>query len=539
MKLFRKTICNFAVGALVAQALPLAAHAEENIMDLLGGSDAEVVIGQDKSLTRELRKAVGSLTAEQNILFNFIDNKEFKKAFYQWGSAFEGKAFAKSPTGQALKAYLFYKVGLEINGLEMLMKNTNPSAIHPEMVAFWKEAAPVDSKAWKLADFDWNPKWTNIFGRDAEVQIRSRKVFDANNYALIEELLRKSKEDTEERAWLEWQLALNFALNGDAGKGAKVLSLLMKEKQNFIDQELMTITAARMLYEKGFLDAAIKYYKQVPKKSDYWVEAQEELAWSYIRKGEPQNTMAVTKSLVHPAFKSLIGPESVFLRSLSQLKVCDYKGVAQSLEDYKSFFRPKAANLERLQTDNVEPIDFFFKNVQEKGRMPLKKLKTYAAHLPRYVTRDEVLFRLSQRASALEDESKIAKDLYTQSLQGGTAKVGFQADIDRVKVLTQDKYQTSKNAFYSRVKRLAEEEVNEIAQILQKMHIVEAELLQQASVSQDIAATDKKDIDVKKGSTGSEAKDVLKFPGSSEVWFDEISHFKIDVKKGCQVSSKK
>lgn len=513
----------------------------DDIMNLLGGSSEEntVVIGQDRSLTTELRKAVGSLTAEQNILFNFIDNKEFTKAFYQWGAAFDGKAFEKSPTGQAFKAYLFYKVGLEINGLEMLMKNSNPAAIHPEMIAFWKEAAPVNSTAWKLADFDWNPKWTNVFGRDAEVQIRSRKVFDAGNYALIEELLRKSKEGTEERAWLEWQLALNFALNNDAGKGAKVLSLLMKEKQNFIDPDLMNITAARMLYENGFLDAAIKYYKEVPKRSDYWTEAQEEMAWSFIRKGEPQNTMAVTKSLVHPALKSLIGPETVFLRALSQLKVCDYQGVAKSLEDYKTFFRPKVAALQKLQTDSVEPIEFFFKNIQEKGRMPLKNLKTYAAKLPRYVTRDEVLYRLAQRSVGLEKEAKLALDLYSQSLQGGTAKVGFQADIDKVKVDTNDKYQTAKNAFFGRVKKLAEEEVTEISQILQKMHIVEAELLQQASVTQTIAATPEKDIDVKKGSTGAEGRDVLKFPGSSEVWFDEISHFKIDVKKGCQISAEK
>lgn len=533
-----KSLKFLGVALLCAQFSATAAYADD-ILNLLGGEQAEVKIGQDRSLTEQLRKAVGSLTAEQNILFNFIDNKEFKKAFYQWGVAFDGKSFERTPTGQALKAYLFYKVGLEINGLEMLMQIKNPEGIHSEMVAFWKEAAPVDSKAWKLADFDWNPKWTNIFGRDAEVQVRSRKVFDAANYAQIEELLRKSKEGTEERAWLEWQLALYFALNDDPGKGAKVLSLLMKEKQNFIDHDLMNITAARMLYEKGFLDAAIKYYKEVPKKSDYWTEAQEEMAWSYIRKGEPQNTMAVTKSLVHPAFKSLIGPETVFLRALSQLKVCDYQGAAQSLEDYKSFFRPKVAHLQKLQTDDVEPIDFFYKNIQQKGRMPLKSLKTYAAKLPRYVTRDEVLYRLSQRATGLEAEAQIALDLYTQSLQGGTAKVGFQADIDAIKVATNDKSRTAKNAFYSRVKKLAEEEITEISQILQKMHIVEAELLQQVSVSTDIAATDAKEIDVKKGSTGAEGRDVLQFPASSEVWFDEISHFKIDVKKGCQISTKK
>lgn len=508
----------------------------EDIMDLLGGKSAEVEIGKDKSLTQELRREIGALNAEQTILFNFLDQGQYEKAFYQWGSAFDGTKFAYEPTGRALKAYLFYKNGLEINALEMLTSIQNPKGVKKEMLNFWKEAAPLSKPSWKLADLKWDPVWTDVFGRQAEVQVKSRTIFDANNYAEIEGLLRKSAENTEERAWLEWQLALNFALNGDAAKGSKVLSLLMKEKENFIDPDLMNITAARMLYENGYLDAAVKYYQMVSKKSDYWFTAQEELAWSFIRKGEPQNTLAVTKSLVQPQFKALIGPETVFLRALSQLKVCDYKGATQSLKDYKEFFRPKAENLNALLADKKEPIEFFFTSLEKNGRLPLVKLKGKAYELPRYVTRDEVLYVLSQRAFGLKAEAKIAADLYSKSLAGGTAKVGFQADINDIKVGTDGKFQTAKNAFYNRIKLLATEETTEIHQILQKMHIVEAEILQQITVSTDIAATDKKLFDVKKGSTGEQSKDVLRFPASEEVWFDEISNFKVDVKKGCQIS---
>lgn len=509
-----------------------------DILDLLGGKEAQVEIGKDKSLTQELRREIGSLNAEQVILFNFLDQGQYEKAFYQWGSAFDGTRFAYEPTGRALKAYLFYKVGLQINALEMLMSIQNPGAIKKEMRSFWKEAAPLASPSWQLADMGWDPVWTDVFGRQAEVQVKSRKIFDANDYTQIEALLRKSGENTEERAWLEWQLALHFALNGDAAKGSKVLSLLMKEKKNFIEPNLMNITAARMLYENGYLDAAIQYYQTVPKNSDYWFVAQEELAWSYIRKGEPQNTLAVTKSLVQPSFKALIGPETVFLRALSQLKVCDYKGASQSLLDYKAYFKPKAEKLESLMADNTEPVEFFFKSLEKNGRLPLIKLKAKAYELPRYVTRDEVLYRLSQRAVGLKAEAVRAAELYSKSLAGGTAKVGFQADINDIKVGTDNKYQTAKNAFYNRIKLLATEEVTEINQVLQKMHIVEAEILQQVTVSQDIASTDKSQFDVKKGSTGGKARDVLKFPATDEIWFDEISNFKIDVKKGCQISKK-
>ena len=513
-----------------------------DILDILGAKDVEVKVGVDRSLTQSLRKFLRNPGAEQNIFFNFLDETQYEKAFYQWNSAFEGTSFANTPTGQALKAYLLYKVGLEVSGLEMLGGISKPRKISKELLSFWKETVPLESPSWVLSDFKWNGFWSQVFGRHIEVKVRSQKIHDAHNFKVIEELLKKVSPKTAEKAWLEWQLALNFALNGDPGKGAKVLSFLMKEPKNFIDKNLMNVTAARMLYEKGFLDAAIKYYKKISKRSDYWFVAQEEMAWSYLRKGEPQNSLAVTKSLVQPQFKALIGPETIFLKALSQLKVCDYKAASKSLLDYKDFFKPKSVNLQNLKTGESNAIDFFFEVLEKKGRTPLVKLKKRAYELPRYVTRDEVLYRLAQRAFALEGEAKSAAELYKKSLSGGTAEVGFQKSVNEVKVKIEAKFQTAKSAFYSRVKNLASGEITEIHQILQKMHIIEAEILQQVTVLSSLAQSSKtlpqKSFDSKKGTTGSEAKDTLQFSESREIWFDEISNFRIDVKKGCEISKK-
>jgi hypothetical protein len=75
-------------------------------------------------------------------------------------------------------------------------------------------------------------------------------------------------------------------------------------------------------------------------------------------------------------------------------------------------------------------------------------------------------------------------------------------------------------------------EVVETKDILKKMHIIEAEILQQAIVADKIAKNAAA-VDDKLGSTGSKASEVVKFPVESEFWFDEISSYKIDVKKPC------
>ncbi|MNY83113.1 hypothetical protein D3C86_2256500 [compost metagenome] len=39
--------------------------------------------------------------------------------------------------------------------------------------------------------------------------------------------------------------------------------------------------------------------------------------------------------------------------------------------------------------------------------------------------------------------------------------------------------------------------------------------------------------EVRKGTTGTTDKYAMSFATSKEVWFDELSNFKVDVKKGC------
>jgi hypothetical protein len=76
--------------------------------------------------------------------------------------------------------------------------------------------------------------------------------------------------------------------------------------------------------------------------------------------------------------------------------------------------------------------------------------------------------------------------------------------------------------------------VAETKEILRKMHIVEAELIQQVSLAERVAKQTKGlNIPEKRGSTGAKGTDVLKFKAENEIWFDEISNYKVDVKNGC------
>ncbi|MDX9730365.1 MAG: hypothetical protein RBT63_01215, partial [Bdellovibrionales bacterium] len=322
-------------GAMIATMGLVAAtpaHADDELLNILGAQGSTTAAKDGESLLAKSIKSTpgtnGRLTPEQNIFLQFFDKGDFEKALYQWPAAFDGTAFSKTSSGRALNALVLFKNGIEVTSLEMLLGIEKPKEIDGFILQRWREAAPDNAPVWaSINTATWNQGWTDVFGIGAEVRVRGRQVYSADQAETVRELIKKTQIDTRERAWLSWQLVIALAQGEDAGVAGKALALLMKAPNNPVSQDLMTMTAARLLFQNGFLDAAIKYYERIGKKSDYWFDAQEEIAWGHIRKGEPQNAIAITRTLVAPAFSSQVGPEPYFLRSLAELKVRDYPAV--------------------------------------------------------------------------------------------------------------------------------------------------------------------------------------------------------------------
>ncbi len=544
-KIFKVTL----VASLLSLAT-LSASAGDDLLNLLG-QGASSVPGQDgvrpearietqwlrEILKKEGRKKV-DLLAEQNILEGFFSRAEYEKALFQWPVAVKGSELATSSNGQAIYGYLLFKNGLQIAGLERLLSIQDPKKIDAELLKSFRDAASIDLPVWNHINVKWNNAWTAVFGIAAEVHVVTRQSFDPENLELLKDLAQKTALDTKERAMVEWQLALGFGLKDDASSAAKILTHMFSISKNSISPDLMNITAARLLYQNGFLLPAISYYQKVSKASDYWLDAQEEIGWAHIRRGEPQDTLAVTKTLIAPIFDGQIGPETVFLRSLAQLKVCDYPGAVESIKLFRERFRARAQAMLNLKEDANTPVVQKFIAKTKQQRQSLNALGADVHQLPRFITRDEWLNQLVGIESATEAEAKVAADLYARSLTGGTAQVGFQASIDEFRKDMDLRVARARSATLNRIKELATDEVDETSKMLSKMHIVEAEILQQISVSQKVIQASSKVLSEKKGSTGSQARDKMVFPFDGETWMDELSNYKVDIKKGCQAVNK-
>jgi hypothetical protein len=537
------TFKKFGAGVIALLALSQIAMADdmESMFDDANGGKKPKSSSEKTSTVSPLfyilQTQIKNPTPDQSVFVRYIEADEWDKALLQFPVAFEGTPFQKSPNGRALWALAHFKAGLPVTGLELLFKNVEkPGDVHAEIRTMWKNAAPAGHPAWDLAAIKWRPAFAEIFSPEAAFKAEVRDLASIKDTKTLDALYAKLPTGSMERSRVGWQLVIAHSIKNEVEDAAKTLAQLMKTEPLPVSRDLMELTAARLLFQRGHFSAAVKYYEKVGRDSEYWPDAQEEMAWSYVRRGEPNNSLAISKSLVVPAFAVQSGAEGFFVYSLSLLKMCDYPGVITSLGDFPKVFKPRVAQLERLAASSEIPEAKKLIDLLKKKRITRAELGKESQALPRMVARDDRLFDYAQAQKNLEIEAHNAEVIYSRSL----ALTGLQGYFDTLKKTADIRAHAAAAASNGRIQVLAKQEIGEIKEILRKLHIVEAEVIQQVSIAERIAQNTKGGpVNEQKGVTGSKAQDTLKFPAEKEVWFDEIGNYRVNVKKSCQAGGRK
>jgi len=510
----------------------------EDLETLLGGKAETQQSLNSNFLVHAIMSDIKQLSSEQTTFLRKMSSAQkttdWQDLLLQWNLAFATTEYEKSTNGKALFAYLKFKSGMPILGLEGLFQIQEPKKIHFQLINSWRELASDSHPAWLIAQIQWKEEWSEVFGPAIGIRVQSAELSKIQKKEELEKLSMMAAVDSKERALIDWNLALAYAKESKADQAAKIISALMKAKNNPVPMDLMNITAARLLYQNGYFDAAIRYYDKIPKSSEDYLEAQEEKSWSYLRKAEPQNALAVTQTLIQPVLSNQVGPESWFVRSLALLKVCDYPAVLEALQGFPKEYKNRTIELEKLsKSADVEAVQKVLEKMKTQNLSRADAVKD-SKFLPRLLTRDERLRFLLKTQVQLKAEASSAEELYARSLQ----MTGLQGQFETLKNQINQRHSMVKAATLNRVQELAKNEVEETKKILNKLHIVEAEVIQQVEVASKLAKNLERAVDPKLGSTGSITKDSLKFPYEKEIWFDEITNYKVDIKKGCQAKAK-
>lgn len=264
--------------------------------------------------------------------------------------------------------------------------------------------------------------------------------------------------------------AIEMAKKNRITKAISVIESLIQKSS--LNKNLLYLTLGRLQYQKNNLALAIDAYNKVEKESDYWVDALEEKAWAYTRNQDYNKALAELKSILNPVFINLASPESVMLAAFVDLKICNYKGVAEKIPLFKKLMLPKVEGLEMLVKNPKSDLATQYISKMKEKSLTAADIGQDVVKLPRYFYRDT---QLAQHPELM--------------------------------------------------KKLAQNDLDIISKNLKKMKIIEIELIQRTQTS-DVKLAEDKDLKFDK----TKSKDALVFPveqNSNEIWLDEIGKFDV------------
>ncbi len=506
----------------------------------------------EKKLLNILNKALWTQSNDEDLnhFLTAFRKHKWQEAFYIWDSSFnKSSSFLRSETGQALYAYLLFKNNIKIMGLETLFTIRNPMKILNELRVLLRSALPHNHKVWHFVEVKWSSQWTKVLGTQTQKTFALSQALSFKDAINIQEALENLPEASISHK-LRWYATLMFAVRGNSQRAIKQLQILMKLKKPPVSRQLMYLTAGRIFIQLGNLDQALSYYERISKRSDYWLLAHEEMAWISMLKNDPQRALGYTHTLMYPVLANQVGPEPSYLHALASVKVCDYWEALETLRKFKIQFAPRIKSLQFLaKHGHTKSSRHLRQRFLLKGKkMPLSifHLGWRAKNLPTLAHRDQKLFHFTRTQYFLIKEAKVihdlSKELNAKAKDKNLAKLSrykrsySQKILAGLKQKIDQKIKKYNKQFYRRLQKLASKDLVNIHNVIKKLHVVEAEVLQ-LMTNRTPATADQMNIRRQNKITLS-AENIYKHDSSysriftdkeRELWFDELGSYRVHV----------
>jgi len=447
-------------------------------------------------------------TAAQKTFSKNIKRGQYKSAMKAFDQTFED-TYKSSVNGYALQSLLMYKSGMPLNAVRILLSLKTPNKIDTELKNLWAKALPVNSPVWKVVNNKVSSKWSSVFPYIGNYTGYLYPHYAPKNLKQLKKLEKKKINSVIMSDWNNFQLGL---WNGILDRPARGIDFLNKIPSNTktVDMNHVHLARARLHYQSKNYSKAIISYQKISKKSDSWAIALEEQAHTYTIMGKDNLSLAKLKSLFSPVLINFAGPEPYMLTAFNQEQNCDYISSFKTIGQYKKTFLPRATSLKAISKGEQTPAIKHLLAVQANKNLDWQFSSKYVNKLPTHFYNDKFLVKYFDGRSNLSGELKL---LNTLNVTDSFASQIREYSDERISYL--EKKITKRLAF------LAKRDLKGISNITKKMHLIEAEVIQQLHIAKDI----------KKASSFSKpnSKEVLVFPDDGEVWMDEIDKYSASI----------
>lgn len=116
---------------------------------------------------------------------------------------------------------------------------------------------------------------------------------------------------------------------------------------------------ARAFYQKKNWDAALDAYRQIPRDTEAWHEAIFESSWAALQNAQFRTVLGQLHSLHSPYYEDAYQPESILLRSIVYLYICQYDEMEKTLDFFEKTYRPVQNRLRQFLTNKNATMSYF------------------------------------------------------------------------------------------------------------------------------------------------------------------------------------
>jgi tetratricopeptide (TPR) repeat protein len=292
--------------------------------------------------------------------------------------------------------------------------------------------------------------------------------------------------------------------------------------------DLAYLALARIAYESGDYDAAIYYYRKVPRQSTKLPVAFYESAWTYFVKGDYTRALGTFQALHSPVFDHYFYPELWILEGTAYLNMCRYDLAREAIDMFNKRVASLQEPMQRFMTSMRTPADFYTAVLQtangQKEFLPKRLTAPVLANVD--------FFNLYRTIQQIEREQRIVQDniaglgAFGQELAGKLATIR-QSRVNEIGIKIQQVLKRLQDELQQYAVKVTEIEVDLQVQEMERIDVETQKLFGEGE------EIEKEEEASGEGAIAIVGADSMQWPFEGEYWSDEIGSYRSFITEVC------
>lgn len=163
-------------------------------------------------------------------------------------------------------------------------------------------------------------------------------------------------------------------LPGAVAQFERILALPSRNERDEKVKELTNLSLGRVFFEQGRYTEAVDRYQEIDYRSDYFVDALYEIAWTHVRRApengpqEYEKAFQACEKLLLAAPDSVIAPDAKTLQGHLLLKLGRYQEAIDTYNSVINTYLEVYDNIDGLLKAHSDPVKYFQQLIAESDR---------------------------------------------------------------------------------------------------------------------------------------------------------------------------